>query len=200
MYYSNPIPGKAYKPFSKFANIIVEKDKIYTFKFKKMIFFNREIYVIFKNDNQEEIMQSLKSIKFLRLKIGEDNYQSKLSDIERVEIYNKANDGVKAKELSEQYKISESQVYNIKNLISGSKAIENVINNKEKNIPNTMVAASNKTNKKFKSNSDKTKKLIVPECLQTYNLKITLLLFYQVILNNHLHNSYFLLLHLLFVD
>lgn len=149
MYYSNPIPGKAYKPFSKFANIVIERDKIFTFKFKKMIFFNREIYVIFKNDNQEEIMQSLKLIKFLRLKIGEDNYQSKLSDIERVEIFNKANDGVKVKELSEQYKISESQVYNIKNSLSGSKAIENVINNKEKIKPNLMVTASNKTNKKL---------------------------------------------------
>jgi hypothetical protein len=35
MYYSNPIPGKAYKPFSKFANIVIERDKIFTFKFKK---------------------------------------------------------------------------------------------------------------------------------------------------------------------
>lgn len=35
MYYSNPILGKAYKPFSKFANIVIERDKIFTFKFKK---------------------------------------------------------------------------------------------------------------------------------------------------------------------
>mgnify|MGYP002507804811 FL=1 len=193
MYYSNPIPGKAYKPFSKFANIIVEKDKIYTFKFKKMIFFNREIYVIFKNDNQEEIMQSLKSIKFLRLKIGEDNYQSKLSDIERVEIYNKANDGVKAKELSEQYKISESQVYNIKKLISGSKAIENVINNKQKSIPNTMVTASNKTNKKlslslanFIRNDRLNNKLSTKDLAKKYLVSVRTI---QRILNNTMYKD-----------
>jgi hypothetical protein len=77
MYYKNPIYGRAYLSLKRDNFIIIDENNYLNFKFKRMFGLRRQ-YVIFVDDNGLECNQSLDSIKYIRLRPGEDNFQSKI--------------------------------------------------------------------------------------------------------------------------
>lgn len=117
MYYSKPIAGRAFKPFSV-EMVDVKLNDVSQWSFKKMVHWKRREYAIFTNDKGEEIMQSLKAIRFIRLRPGEDNFMAKLSNEQGIEVFNRANNGEPTKELASEFNISRAYVNDIKSMRS----------------------------------------------------------------------------------
>lgn len=117
MYYKNPIYGRAYLSLKRDNFIIIDENNYLNFKFKRM-FGLRKQYVIFVDDNGLECNQSLDSIKYIRLRPGEDNFQSKITNKQSIDIYTRANSGESSKSLALEFNISANHVNSIKNLRS----------------------------------------------------------------------------------
>jgi hypothetical protein len=65
MFYKKPISGIAQKPFS-LEMVEVKPDDINKWNLKKIVYWNKQEYALFTKNNNEEIMQSLRDIKFVR--------------------------------------------------------------------------------------------------------------------------------------
>jgi DNA-binding Xre family transcriptional regulator len=150
---NRPIPGRAYKPFSKFANININPEDIANYFFSKIVIFNNKDFVIFKNRSSgSEIMQSVKAIKYVRCKSGEENINSKLSNVQRIQIFEKANTGSKIKDLAQEFGVSRQTISGLKSGQVSAKIINNHINNVSIGKANPVKIATNsgKSNTKTK--------------------------------------------------
>ncbi len=145
MYYSRPISGRAVRPFT---TTTVEVTDITQWRFKKVARWNRRSYAIFVNGSNEEIMQSLQAIRFVRLRPGEDNYNAKLSNAEGLEIFRRANEGESTEVLSKEFNVSKRYVGDIKNVRTRVGITLNYLNGLKKTEPaKANVAARNKNKK-----------------------------------------------------
>lgn len=115
MYYKTPIYGRAYKPFSN-QMVEVKSDAVNQWRFQKLVNWRKGEFAMFINDAGEQIMQSLRSIRFVRCKPGEDNYMAKLTNAQGIEIFQRASKGEDHKVLAKEFGITESYVNDIKNM------------------------------------------------------------------------------------
>jgi len=147
-YLNSPILGHAFKPFSS-QMVDLSKEEISKFKFKKIIFYKKQEFVIFKNDKDEEIMQSIKALRFVRCKSGEDNIASKLTNSQSVEIFERANDGETLRDLAKEFNISKHTVSSIKNLRSRIKVTLAHLNGEQEIKTAPVFVAKRSRNKKL---------------------------------------------------
>jgi hypothetical protein len=115
MYYSKPVFGRAYKPFST-SMVSVNAETADQWFYKRLVMWRRQEYALFRNNKGEEIMQSLRAIRFVRCKPGEDNIMSKLSNVQSIAIYQRANKGEPHAALAVEFGVSEGTISAIKNL------------------------------------------------------------------------------------
>lgn len=148
MYYSKPVFGRAFKPFST-EMVEVTAEEASQWNFKKLVQYRRRNFALFTNDKGEEIMQSLQAIRYIRLRPGEQNYNSKLTDAEGLEIFRRANEGESRKELAAEFGVSEDYVSDIKNIRTRVGITLNYLNGVEKKEPAKTVVASRNKNKKL---------------------------------------------------
>src|SRR5512135_2591918 len=147
-YYSKPVYGRAYKPFST-DMVEVNSANVDQWHFKKTVRWRRREYALFSNAQGEEIMQSLQAIRFIRLRPGEQNYSAKLTDAQGIEVFKRANTGESRSELAKEYGISENTVSEIKNIRSRVRVTLNYLHGAPKKEPAKMVVASRNKNKKL---------------------------------------------------
>lgn len=148
MYYSKPVFGRAFKPFST-EMVEVTSENANQWSFKKVVKYRRRHFALFVNDKGEEIMQSLQAIRYIRLRPGEQNYNSKLTDAEGLEIFRRANEGESRKELATEFGVSEDYVSDIKNIRTRVGITLNYLNGVEKTEPAKAVVATRNKNKKL---------------------------------------------------
>jgi len=152
MFYKTPIPGRAYKPFS-LEMVEVKSDDVSKWKLKKVVHWRKQQYALFMNNNNEEIMQSLQAIRFMRCKPGEDNCNAKLTNAEGIEIFQRSINGENVKVLAQEFDVSESTIRNIDSLRTRASITLEFINNSINGIDNkieqtkAIVAKRNKGNK-----------------------------------------------------
>lgn len=115
MYYSKPVFGRAFKPFSK-EMVDVTPDNVDQWKFKKTLRWGRQEYALYFNSKGEEIMQSLRAIRHVRLRPGEENYMSKLTNEQGLEVYRRAVAGENKHLLAKEFGITPRHVDDIKNV------------------------------------------------------------------------------------
>lgn len=147
-YMNSPILGRAFKPFSN-QMVEISKDNISSFKYKKVIFYKKQEFVIFKNDKDEEIMQSIKALRFVRCKSGEDNIASKLTNNQSIEIFERANDGETLGDLAKEFNIAKHTVSSIKNLRSRIKVTLAHLNGEQEVKAEPVFIAKRSRNKKL---------------------------------------------------
>lgn len=149
-YYSKPVYGRAHKPFST-EMVEVSADNVDQWRFKKTVRWQRAEYAMFINSNGEEIMQSLQAIRFIRLRPGEQNYNSKLTDAQGLEVFRRANAGEPRADLAKEFGISENYVTEIKNIRTRVRVTLGYLDGAPKNAPAKMVVAKRNKNKKLSS-------------------------------------------------
>lgn len=147
MYYSKPIYGRAYKPFTK-ELVDVSKEYAATFNFKKLIRYNNKEFALFTN-GKSEIMQSLRAIRFVRCKPGEDNYNAKLTNAQGIEIFNRATKGEALEVLANEFGVTKDYVRDIKNMRARTSITLNYLNGKKKPDKVTTIVAKNNKGKKL---------------------------------------------------
>lgn len=147
-YYSTPVYGRAYKPFST-DMVEVSADNADQWHFKKTVRWRRREYALFANGKGEEIMQSLQAIRFIRLRPGEQNYSAKLSDAQGLEVFRRANAGESRAELAKEFGISEGYVSEIKNIRTRVRVTLNYLDGAPKTEPAKVVVATRNKNKKL---------------------------------------------------
>jgi transposase len=147
-YYSKPVYGRAYKPFST-EMVEVTSGNVDQWRFKKLLQWRRRSYALYGNDKGEEIMQSLQAIRFIRLRPGEQNYSAKLSDAQGLEVFRRANEGESRQELTTEFGISEGTVTRIKNIQARVGVTLNYLNGVDKKEPAKTVVASRNKGKKL---------------------------------------------------
>ena len=149
MYYSKPVFGRAYKPFSN--NMIpVDEKTVDQWFFKKLVMWGRQEYALFRNNKGEEIMQSLRAIRFVRCKPGEDNIMSKLSNVQSIAIYQRANNGEPQAALAVEFGVSEQTISAIKNLRARASVTLQFLNGTtKKSIAAAAVVATRNKGKKL---------------------------------------------------
>jgi hypothetical protein len=147
-YYSKPVYGRAFKPFST-EMVEVTSSNVDQWSFKKLITWRRREFAIFLNDKGEEIMQSLQAIRFVRLRPGEENYNSKLTNAEGLEVFRRANEGESRKDLAAEFGVSERYVSDIKNIRTRVGITLAYLDGAEKKEPAKATVASRNKNKKL---------------------------------------------------
>lgn len=149
MYYSKPVFGRAFKPFST-EMVDVTPETIGQWTFKKLVRWKRGEFALFFNGKGEEIMQSLRAIRFVRLRPGEENYMSKLSNEQGLEIFRRANLGETSQTLAKEFGVSERYVNDIKNVRTRISVTLDYLNGTtEKKEPAKAVVASRNKGKKL---------------------------------------------------
>jgi hypothetical protein len=147
-YYSTPIPGRGYIPFTnKTVDVPVESLKSYSFV--KLVDYHNRDYALFKDSSGGEMMQSLQSIRFMRCKPGEDNYSAKLSNEQAISIYHRANAGEKTAALAAEFNIGTGVISAIKSLRAWRGTILASINGVTKQKPAKATVASRARGKKL---------------------------------------------------
>lgn len=148
MYYSKPVFGRAFKPFS-LQMVEVTPETVDQWKFKKTVRWKRNEYALFINAKGEEIMQSLRAIRFIRLRPGEDNLMAKLSNEQGLEIFRRANTGESNAALAKEFGVSERYVSDIKNVRTRISVTLDYLNgtNEKKEPAKAVVASRNKGKK-----------------------------------------------------
>jgi ribosome-binding protein aMBF1 (putative translation factor) len=134
-YYKKPIPGRAHKPFS-LEMVEVKPDDIVRWNLKKVVYWHKQQYALFINDNNEEIMQSLQAIRFIRCKPGEDNCNAKLTNAEGIEIFQRAINGESIKVLAKEFNVSEKTIRDIDSISTRANITLEFINNSINGIDN----------------------------------------------------------------
>lgn len=148
MYYSKPVYGRAYKAFSS-DMVEVNSANADQWQFKKQVLYKTDWYALFVNDKGERIMQSLRAIRFVRLRPGEENYSAKLSDAQGLEVFRRANSGESRADLAKEFGISEGYVSAIKNIRTRVRVTLNYLNDTKKIAPSKATVASRDKNKKL---------------------------------------------------
>lgn len=127
-YYSRPIAGKGFIPFSKSRTVDVLLADVKDYQFLGLIFWKKEEYARYKNHLNEEVWQTLRSIRWVRLRPGEDNINSKLTNNQTVELWEAAVAGASRQELADKYQISVKSVNQIVNFRQRRTIILNHLN------------------------------------------------------------------------
>jgi hypothetical protein len=148
MYYSNPVPGRAYLPFDT-AMVVVNDSDVSSWHFKKILPWRGREFALFSNNKGEEIMQSLQAIRFVRCKPGEDNINSKLSNEQGMQIYNRAMTGESQIALAKEFGVSAGTVSDIKNLRARTRITLSYLEGKEKQQPPPALVAKRKNGSKL---------------------------------------------------
>lgn len=148
MYYSRPVFGRAFKPFST-EMVEVTAESASQWHFKKLTRWRRQEFALFSNDKGEEIMQSLQAIRFIRLRPGEENYNAKLSNEQGLEIFRRANEGESRETLATEFGVSKDYVSDIKNLKARVGITLAYLNGTEKKGPAKAIVATRLKNKKL---------------------------------------------------
>ncbi len=148
MYYSKPVYGRAYKPFSS-EMVDVTAENIGQWSFKKVITWKRRIFAMFKNAEGGEIMQSLQAIRFVRCKPGEENYMAKLTDAQSIDIFQRATKGESQEALATEFKVAKGTIGDIKNMRTRARITLNFLNGttKKAQVAAAIVAKRNKGKK-----------------------------------------------------
>jgi DNA-binding NarL/FixJ family response regulator len=148
MFYNKPVYGRAFKPFS-FNMVEVNPDTVDQWRFKKLVMWKRQEFAMFTNSKGEEIMQSLRAIRFVRCKPGEENYMAKLSNAQGLEIFQRASKGESNAALASEFKVAESTVSAIKNLRTRTRVTLEYLNGgtKKAETAKAVVATRNKGHK-----------------------------------------------------
>jgi hypothetical protein len=97
-------------------------------------------------------MQSLNSIAFVRLRSGEENFNSKLTNKQSLDIFTRSNNGENVKNLAKEFNISERYIRDIKNIRTRIKVTLNYINNVKEIEPSKATVAKRDNNKKLSYN------------------------------------------------
>lgn len=147
-YYSKPVFGRAFKPFST-QMVEVTSSNVDQWTFKKLATWRRREFAIFRNDKGEEIMQSLQAIRFIRLRPGEENYNSKLTNAEGLEIFKRANAGESREVLANEFGVSKDYVSDIKNIKTRVGITLAYLNGESKKEPVKATVATRLKNKKL---------------------------------------------------
>lgn len=174
MFYKTPIYGYGFKPQST-SMIEVTPESIGQWKFKKLLYWNKQEFVLFSN-GKDELMQSMKSIRFVRCKPGEENYNAKLTNAQGIEIFQRASNGESAEAIASEFGISKRYVQDIKNLKARTSVTLDFINGvtKKAKAAQAIVAKRNKGKKlslglaKFIRNDSKVQKLSVKALAKKY--------------------------------
>lgn len=149
MYYSKPVFGRAFKPFSN-QMVDVTSDTVDQWSFKKLVRWRRNEFALFTNSKGEEIMQSLRAIRYVRLRPGEDNYNSKLTNAQGLEVFQRAIKGDPIKDIAKDFDISPHTVSDIKNLRARTKVTLDFLNgNTKKAEPAKVIVAKRQKGKKL---------------------------------------------------
>jgi hypothetical protein len=112
-YYNVPVAGRARRPFTD-DFISLNWNEIKEYRFIRLVSWRKAQHAIFaKKTNGSQIMQSLKAISFLRCKRGEESPQSKLSNIDGISIFERANAGEDRIALAKEFGVSEGYVRKI---------------------------------------------------------------------------------------
>ena len=135
MYYSNPVPGRAFRPFRANDMVPVDAADVSSWHFKKIVRWGRREFAIFGNSNGEEIMQSLQAIRFVRCKPGEENCNSKLTNAQGIDIFKRASMGESRQDLAKEFGVSPDTVSDIKNLRARTGITLAFLNGEEKQKP-----------------------------------------------------------------
>ena len=130
-YWSKPVYGRGFKPFTT-TTVEITPDTVDQWKFKKLVHWKKVDYALFRNDKGEEVMQSLQAIRFIRLRPGEENYMSKLTDAQGLEIFKRANAGEDRNALAKEFGVSPDYVSDIKNVRARISITMNYLNGTEK--------------------------------------------------------------------
>ena len=147
MYYSNPVPGRAYLPF-KTEMVAVSAEDVSSWHLKKTVRWNRKEYALFTDNKGGEIMQSLQAIRFVRCKPGEENIKSKLTNEQGIEVFKRAMSGEAHADIAADYGITAGTVGSIKNLRARTGITLSYLIGKEKKKPSpALVAKRNKGTK-----------------------------------------------------
>lgn len=147
-YYSKPVYGRAFKPFSA-EMVEVNAGNVDQWHFKKTVRWHRREYALFSNADGQEIMQSLQTIRFVRLRPGEQNYSAKLTDAQGLEVFRRANEGESRADLAKEFGISEGYVSEIKNIRTRVRVTLDYLNDSPKKEPAKVAVASRNKNKKL---------------------------------------------------
>jgi transcriptional regulator with XRE-family HTH domain len=140
--------GRAFKPFST-ETVEVTSADVDQWSFKKIVTWKRREFAIFSNAKGEEIMQSRQAIRYIRLRPGEENYNSKLSNAQGLELFRRANEGESRKDLAAEFGVSERYVSDIKNIRTRVRITLDYLNGAEKTEPAKATVASRNKNKKL---------------------------------------------------
>lgn len=147
-YYSKPVYGRAFKPFSN-EMVEVTSTTVDQWHFKKLTRWRRREFAIYNNDKGEEIMQSLQAIRYVRLRPGEENYMSKLTNAEGLEIFRRANEGESREVLAKEFGVSKDYVSDIKNIKTRVGITLAYLNGEQKPEVAAATVASRNKNKKL---------------------------------------------------
>lgn len=147
-YYNRPIYGHAFKPFSS-ETVEVKKEDLDSWNFRRLVSWGRKSYALFHNSKNEQIMQSLAAIRFIRCKPGEENINAKLSNEQGIEVFQRAMAGESHEDLAEEFDITTGTVSRIKNLRARTRVTLDFLNGNEKKAVKTavIVAKRNKGKK-----------------------------------------------------
>lgn len=148
MFYNKPVFGRAFKPFST-DMVEVNSDSVDQWRFKKLVMWKHQEFALFYNGKGDEIMQSLRSIRFVRCKPGEENYMSKLSNAQGLEIFQRANKGESHTTLATEFGVAEGTISAIKNLRARTRVTLDFLNGNTKKAEKAkaIVATRNKGRK-----------------------------------------------------
>lgn len=174
MFYKTPIYGYGYKPFSN-QMVEVTADAVKEWKFKKLLYWNNKEFVMFTN-GKDDMMQSIKAIRFVRCKSGEENINAKLTDAQGIEIFQRASNGESAEVIASEFGISKRYVQDIKNLKARASITSDFLNGvtKKAKAAQAIVAKRNKGKKlsaslaSFIRNDSKVQRLTVKVLAKKY--------------------------------
>lgn len=174
MYYKTPILGYGYKPFLN-EMVEVTVDSVKQWKFKKLLYWNKKEFALFSN-GKDEIMQSLKSIRFVRCKPGEENINAKLTNAQGIEVFQRASKGESISNIAVEFGISKRYVRDIMNLKARARITSDFLNGvtKKAKAAQAIVAKRNKGKKlsaslaSFIRNDSKVQRLTVKVLAKKY--------------------------------
>ncbi len=111
--YKHPVIGRAHLPFSTEMISLSSTDDCKQYRFKKSTEWNGERYILFQNADGKEVMQSAKSIRYVFTRLGEENINSKISNDQTIDLFDRGVAGESKEVLAKEFGLSVGTVRKI---------------------------------------------------------------------------------------